>query len=187
MGLMPTMPMSRPLTLEDFEAIRDVEDGHRYELIDGSLVVTPSPAPRHQGVVTELAFLLRGTARDGFRVFVAPLDIRFGTNTVLQPDVLVVPRSAVGERRIEGGPVLAVEVLSPSTRHIDLGLKLSRYEAAGTPAYWVIDPDEPSLRAWEMREGSYVLTSHVTADEVASLSLPWPLEIVPSQLVDHLG
>lgn len=186
MGLMPTMPMSRPLTLEDFEAIRDVEDGHRYELIDGSLVVTPSPVPRHQAAVSELLFLLRGTAPAGHRVFVAPLDIRLGTDTVLQPGVLVVPRSAVGPQRIEGRPLLAVEVLSPSTRHIDLGLKLSRHEAAGTPAYWVIDPDEPSLRAWELREGSYVQTSHVTADEVASLTLPWPLEIVPSTLVDDV-
>ncbi|MCK0111303.1 Uma2 family endonuclease [Ornithinimicrobium sp. F0845] len=183
---MPTMPRSRALTLEDFEAIREVDDGHRYELIDGSLVVTPSPVPRHQTAVGELAFLLRRTIPRGLRVFVAPLDIRFGKDTVLQPDVLVVPSTAVGERRIEGGPVLAVEVLSPSTRHIDLGLKLSRYEAASTPAYWVIDPDEPSLRAWELREGRYEQTAHVVGDQIARLNLPWAVEIVPSHLVDDL-
>jgi len=186
MGLMPTLPRSGPLTLEDFEAIRDVDDGHRYELIDGSLVVTPSPVPLHQTVVTELLFSLRTTAPPGMRVFVAPLDVRFGMDTVLQPDVLVVPRSAVGERRLEGGPVLAVEVLSPSTRHIDLGLKLSRYEAAGTPSYWVIDPNEPSLRAWELHTGRYEEAAHVIGDQVATLSLPWPLEVVPSKLVDDL-
>jgi Uma2 family endonuclease len=186
MGLMPTLPMSRPLTLEDFEAIRDVEDGHRYELIDGSLVVTPSPVPVHQLAVTELSHLLRSSRPARVQVFVAPLDIRLGADTVLQPDVLVVARSSVQDGGVAGAPVLAVEVLSPSTRHIDLGLKLLRYEAAGTPHYWVIDPDEPSLRAWSLREGHYVEAAHVVGDEVAHLSAPWPVEIVPRKLVDDL-
>lgn len=119
-------------------------------------------------------------------VYVAPLDIRLGADTVLQPDVLVVARSEVQEHRVQGSPILAVEVLSPSTRHIDLGLKLSRYEASQTPSYWVIDPDEPSLRAWDLREGRYEQVAHVTGDEPARLSLPWSVEIVPSGLVDDL-
>lgn len=186
MGLMPTLPRSGPLTLEDFEAIRDVDDGHRYELIDGTLVVTPSPVPAHQNAVQELFLRLHDTKPADIRVFVAPLDIRFAGDTVLQPDVLVVPRSAVGGRRIEGDPLLAVEVLSPSTRTFDLGAKLLRYQRAGTPAYWVIDPDEPSLRVWELRDDVYVEVAHVTGDEVAKLSLPWPIEIAPSHLVDDL-
>ncbi|WP_348647730.1 Uma2 family endonuclease [Ornithinimicrobium sp. F0845] len=82
-----------------------------------------------------------------------------------------------------GRPVLAVEVLSPSTRHIDLGLKLSRYEAASTPAYWVIDPDEPSLRAWELREGRYEQVARVSGETAATLSFSWPLRIVPDHLI----
>ena len=172
------------MTLEDFEAIRDVDDGHRYELIDGSLIVTPSPLAHHQLAVIELAYRLRLTRPEHYQVYVAPLDISLGKDTVLQPDVLVVARSDIANHRVQGAPTLAVEVLSPSTRHIDLGLKLSRYEAAGTANYWVIDPDEPSLRAWELREGRYVEVSHITGDEPADLALPWPVQIVPSQLVD---
>ncbi len=82
--------------------------------------------------------------------------------------------------------MLAVEVLSPSTRHIVLGLKLSRYEAAGTPAYWVIDPDEPALRAWELRERRFVQTAHVSGEELAQLTQLWALEIVPNRLVEDL-
>lgn len=186
MGLMPTLPWSRPLTLEDFEVIRDVDDGHRYELIDGSLIVTPSPLAHHQLAVMELAYHLRSTRPERYQVYTAPLDIRLGGDTVLQPDVLVVARSEIHDHRVKGSPVLAVEVLSPSTRHIDLGLKLSRYESAGTPAYWVIDPDESSLRAWELRDGAYVQVAHATGDEPADLTLPWPIEIVPSHLVDDL-
>lgn len=61
-------------------------------------------------------------------------------------------------------PQLAVEVLSPSTRRVDLTLKLSRYEAAGCPSYWVVDPDGPSLTAWQLVEGgtSRSPTSRVT-------------------------
>jgi Uma2 family endonuclease len=58
-------------------------------------------------------------------------------------------------------PLLAIEVLSPSTRHIDLGLKLARYETAGCPSYRVFDPDEPALTVWDLAEGRYVERAHV--------------------------
>ncbi|MCK0110674.1 Uma2 family endonuclease [Ornithinimicrobium sp. F0845] len=179
---MVALPQSRPLTLEDFEVIRDVDDGHRYELIDGVLIVTPSPVPVHQRVVTKLWALLAGPAPPGHEVFVAPLDIRLGPDTMVQPDVLVAADSSVSDRRVEGTPLLAVEILSPSTRHIDLGLKLSRYEAAECPDYWVIDPHEESLRAWHLTDQGYELVAHVTGDEAAELSSPWALRVVPSAL-----
>lgn len=182
MGAMPTMPRSRPLTLEDFEEIRDVDDGHRYELIDGVLVVTPSPVPVHQRVVTRLWALLTHGASPGHEVFVAPLDIRLSPDTVVQPDILVATTASITDRRIEGPPVLAIEVLSPSTRHFDLGLKLSRYEAAGCPNYWVIDPAEPSLRAWHLGDDGYQLAAHATGEQVAELTNPWPLHLTPAAL-----
>lgn len=182
MGLMPTMPMSRPLTLEDFEAIREVEDGHRYELIDGVLVVTPSPVPVHQRVVTRLSHRLSTNAPPGHEVFVAPLDLRLAADTIVQPDILVAAAATIGARRIEGPPVLAVEVLSPSTRHFDLSLKHARYEEAGCPNYWVIDPDEPSLRAWHLGAGGYELVAHGIGDAAVGLTSPWPVRVVPSAL-----
>ena len=182
MGLMPTMPRSRPLTLEDFEKIRDVDDGHRYELIDGVLVVTPSPVPVHQRVVTRLSHALSASAPPGYEVFVAPLDIRLAADTVVQPDILVAGAASITERRIEGAPVLAVEVLSPSTRHFDLSLKHARYEAAGCPNYWVIDPHESSLHAWHLTGGGYDLVGHVVGAQPAVLSHPWPVTVVPHDL-----
>ncbi|USQ80604.1 Uma2 family endonuclease [Ornithinimicrobium faecis] len=185
MGVMPTLPMSRSLTLEDFEAVRDVEDGHRYELIDGVLVVTPSPVPVHQRVVTRVWQLLSQDAPPGHEAFVAPLDIRLAVDTVVQPDILVAAAAAIGARRLDGVPVLAVEVLSPSTRHFDLSLKHSRYEEAGCPNYWVIDPHEPSLRAWHLTRDGYHLVAHVVGDEVAELADPWPLRIIPRALTNE--
>ncbi|MGI9119591.1 MAG: Uma2 family endonuclease [Acidimicrobiales bacterium] len=66
-------------------------------------------------------------------------------STVFQPDVLVTRRSDVGATRLEGAPLLVVEVLSPSTRLTDRGTKRLAYEAAGVPSYWLVDPHQPSL------------------------------------------
>lgn len=180
MASVVTMPMSRPLTLEDFEAIRGAaDDGHRYELIDGSLIVTPSPLRKHQRAVTRLAFLLGQTNPEPglFEVLVAPLDIRLNDETVVQPDAVVL----VGDD--EDKPLLVVEVLSPSTRHIDVGLKWSRYASAGIPHFWVVDPDTPSLTVWQLRDGAYIKGAEAAGDQTASVVAPWPVSVVPTALI----
>jgi len=84
------------------------------------------------------------------QVLFAPFDVALDEHSVLQPDLLVARRSDFTARDLPTAPLLAVEVLSPSTRRVDLTLKLSRYESAGCPSYWVVDPDPPALRAWEL-------------------------------------
>ena len=143
MGTVTTLPRSRPLTRADLDTMPD--DGHRYELIDGVLIVTPAPSATHQTVVLELAVLLRARSPSDQKVFIAPFDVALADDTIMQPDVLVARRSDLTERDLPAAPVLAVEVLSPSTRRIDLTLKLSRLAAAGCPHYWVVDPIEPAL------------------------------------------
>lgn len=91
-------------------------------------------------------------------------------------------RADLTERDLPRPPLLAVEVLSPSTRVVDLTLKRARYEAAGCPSYWVVDPDVPSLTAWELRDGEYVEVATVTADEVFDATLPFPVAVVPTAL-----
>jgi hypothetical protein len=112
-----TLPFSRPLTRADLEKMPD--DGHRYELIDGALIVTPAPATQHQSVVLELAVLLREHCADNLKVLIAPFDVALSEDTVIQPDVLVARRGDLTERDLPARPELAVEVLSPSTRRID--------------------------------------------------------------------
>ncbi len=183
MGVMPTLPRSLPLTVADFEAVRDVDDGHRYELIDGTLLVTPAAGTAHQRAVARLYAQLEGTATPGHEVFVAPYDVRLGPDTVLQPDVLVAATATIEEDGVRGRPVLAVEVLSPSTRSMDLGGKRHRYEAAGVPAYWVVDPAVPELLVFELRDRHYVQVSHVSGADPLRLDLPWPVTLTPAALV----
>ncbi|MPZ60357.1 MAG: hypothetical protein GEU93_03480 [Propionibacteriales bacterium] len=80
-----TLPRSRPLTRADLDAMPD--DGHRYELIDGALIVTPAPAHRHQRGVLELAVLLRAACPAEMEVLIAPFDVALADDTVMQPDV----------------------------------------------------------------------------------------------------
>jgi Uma2 family endonuclease len=188
MTLMPTIPIpiSRPLTYRDLEAMFDggePDDGHRYELIDGVLIVSPAPTPIHQRAVFRLARLLEDACPDDLEVFVAPLDVLLADDTVLEPDVLVARRKDLSERNLPAPPVLAVEVLSPSTRRFDYMLKRSRYEAAGMPAYWVVDPAAPSLTAWELRDGCYVEVASVTGEAEYRAVLPYPVTVVSQQLV----
>jgi Uma2 family endonuclease len=176
------LPFGRALTRADLEDMPD--DGHRYELIDGALIVTPSPMRRHQGAVGELYFRLRASCPADLQVLVAPFDVVLADDTVVQPDLLVARRADFTERDLPVAPLLAVEILSPSTRRIDLMLKRSRYEAAGCPSYWVVDPDVPSIIAWQLRDGVYALVGEVSGDDSLSLEQPYPVTVVPARLFD---
>jgi Uma2 family endonuclease len=181
MDAMTLLPRSRPLTEADLAAMPD--DGHRYELIDGTLVVTPGPSLHHQGVLRQLTVLLLPQVPPGHTLLFAPFDVRLDEYSVLQPDLLVARDEDFDSRRLNGPPVLAVEVLSPSTRRIDLTLKKARYEAAGCAAYWVVDPETPSVTAWHLVAGEYVETARATGDEVLDVDRPFPIRLPVAELL----
>jgi Uma2 family endonuclease len=176
-----TLPQSRPLTRADLGSVPD--DGHRYELVDGALIVTPAPSTRHQRAVVRLTVALAAGCPPGLEVMVAPFDVALSDDTVMQPDLLVARVEDFTEHDLRVPPVLAVEVLSPSTRLIDLNLKRARYEAAGCPAYWVIDPDQPSLTVWELRDQRYAEVANVRGEASFTASIPFQVTVKPSDLV----
>ena len=174
-------PSGGPFTRADLESMPD--DGRRYELIDGCLLVTPAPFVTHQHVLLELAVLIRGVCPVDAAIFVAPLDVVLAEDTVVQPDILVARRCDLTRENLPAAPLLAVEILSRSTRSFDLGAKKERYERAGTVAYWVFDPDTVRLRAWELSEGTYVLAGDVSGDEAFEAEVPFPITVIPAALV----
>lgn len=177
-----TLPYGKPLTRADLDAMPD--DGHRYELIDGTLIVTPAPVWPHQRVSSRLLGVLLPACPGDLEVLHAPFDVALTENTVLQPDVLVARRADYARRGLEGKPpLLAIEILSPSTRHVDLGLKRSRLEAAGCPSYWVVDPDDPSIIGWDLRDGVYAEIGKASGEDMFAAELPFPVEVVPAALV----
>ena len=105
-----------PLTEDDLAEMPD--DGHRYELVDGVLLVSPSPNLGHQTCVGNLLILLHGARQAEHVVLVAPFDVRLSRTTVVIPDVLVTRKVDLTPARLEHAPLLAVEVRSPSTARI---------------------------------------------------------------------
>jgi len=175
------LPWGKPLTYDDLQAMPD--DGHRRELVNGVLVVTPAPGTAHQRCVYRLAALLLGAVGADHDVLGAPYDYQIGPTTVLQPDLLVARRADLGETRLERTPLLVVEVLSSSTRLTDLGTKRLAYGAAGVPAYWLVDPAEPSLTVLRLGEDGYAEEAKVVGDGRHQATYPFQVLVVPVELV----
>jgi len=172
-----------PVTRDVLDSMPD--DGHRYELIDGILIVSPAPRVSHQRALARLHLLLHDACPDDLEVLFAPVDVALADDTVMQPDLIVARRSDLTDRDLPAAPVLAVEVLSPSTRRFDLLLKKERLERAACQHYWIVDPVVPAIRAWTLHDGTYVDAGSAEADEVLHVADPMAVEIVPAQLIDH--
>jgi Uma2 family endonuclease len=169
-----TLPWGHPLTAEEYLALDTPDDGQRYELLDGVLVVTPSPLVQHQRVVLALSTALSIACPPDFEVFGSPLDVRLSERTVVEPDVLVVRREDATGHRLTGVPLLVVEVLSDSTRGHDLILKRERYAEAGVPSYWVVEPVTAELAVLELRPDGYdELGRHLLRDAVVPVTRPF--------------
>jgi Uma2 family endonuclease len=175
-----------PFTVDDLERMPD--DGRRYELIDGMLIVSPAPNVPHQRVATVLALLLESGCPNDLVVFGSPVNVRFSFRSALEPDVSVARVEDSRGVRLEQTPLLVAEVLSPDSVLRDLNLKKAAYERFGIPSYWVIDPDldQPSLRAYELDGGAYAEVAHITGGEAFRASKPFDVEIVPDRLVAKL-
>ncbi len=139
------------------------EDGNRYEVIGGRLVMSPPPKTGHQAVSMQLALQLGHWAKrtGAGKVFAAPLALILpNTASYLEPDLLFVARehrSIITPDHVQGPPDLVVEILSPGSLRADWVDKKAVYEKALVPRYWVVDPEAKTLTAFQLDEGRYQL------------------------------
>jgi Uma2 family endonuclease len=168
-------------TVDLLETLPD--DGLRYEIIDGTLIVSPSPVPVHQRAIVRLTVLLVAACPADHEVFVAPLDWQPDQRTSLEPDLLVVRKDRIGEKNITQTPTLVVEVLSPGSARIDRMIKFSRYAEGGIGQYWIVDPREPSIQVFTLVDGAYVLLTQANGEQPCSIDGPVPVTVVPVDLV----
>lgn len=172
----PRPPRPRPWTRADLARLPD--DGNRYEVLDGALLVTPQAAFRHQRVAMRLSFALHAYCeRHGIGVVVGPGAVPHGESE-LQPDIQVVPGPVAPDADWTElpRPMLVVEVLSGSTRTRDLGIKRDAYLRWGIPTYWVVDPKAKSVA---------VTTAGGGEPEVHQGLLRWsPSDAIPSFELD---
>lgn len=144
------------ITYEDY--LRLPDDGNRYEIIDGELVLNPAPALRHQIILINLlvAFRLYFRENGGGQVVIAPFDVVLSPHQVYEPDLLVITdarQSILTEKNVSGAPDLVIEILSPGTRRKDETLKRANYERYGVSEYWIVDPEEETV-AIDRRAGT---------------------------------
>jgi len=131
--------------------LRDTpDDGNRYEIIDGELIVSAAPLVVHQWFLYLLSrrFGDHVDSRKLGRVLFAPIDVLFSTGDTVQPDLTFIRKDRlplVGTALMRGTPDILLEVLSPSTRDRDLGIKFALYESQDVPEYWIADPEIPEL------------------------------------------
>jgi Uma2 family endonuclease len=145
-------------TYDDYRTLPD--DGRRYEVVDGDLLVTPSPSTVHQRVSKRIQHALMVQVEQAGKgvVFDAPIDVLFSPTRVVQPDLLVVmnPRQGIiTERAVEGAPDIVVEILSPSSRSADLHSKRTLYASEGVREYWIVDPEAHAVEVLELAPEGY--------------------------------
>ena len=145
------------------------EEGITRELVDGVLYVTPAPTWRHGEIAGALyRRLFACAAEQGVgHVKIAPQDVIYGLRTMLQPDVFAVPLvdgRRPREWREVGRLLLAVEVLSPSTRSYDRYVKRPRYQREHVPEIWLVDADARVVELWR---------PHDTVPEMLDARIDW--------------
>lgn len=146
------MGMAAP-TYWTAEMVRQLpDDGNRYEVVHGELLVTPAPRFDHQLLVSRLAVAIaKYLEHEPVGVMLtSPADISWGQDVLVQPDVFVIPHNEARTRewsRIQS-LFLVVEVLSPTTARADRFTKRRRYQEAGVPVYWIVDGAEQQAEVW---------------------------------------
>lgn len=152
------------------------DDGNRYEIINGELLVSPSPLAKHQRVLNRLNIKMAAFVELHHlgEVFIAPLDVILSPYNVVQPDLFFISRHRLPRllgRIITGAPDLVVEVLSPHSRMIDLVRKRAMYATAGVQEYWAVDTRHRTVTVFTLVKGQYEIVE--PRDGVArSLVLP---------------
>jgi len=173
---MPTLTVEKKkFTYEDY---LNTPDDKRYELIEGELLMTPSPVPYHQWIVTNIGSELRAFMKINKlgKVFLAPCDVHLDTEIVIEPDVLFISKDRlhiIGEKNIQGAPDLVVEVLSEGTAYTDLVRKKKLYAKFGVKEYWIVDPSEKTVEIFNNKEAVFVsVKMHAQNDILESTLIP---------------
>ena len=170
------------MTARQFLQLGEDPPGVRLELVDGEIVVSPSPIPRHSFAIVALGATLKNHI-DEFELgeLLMDVDTIFGEHDVRRPDLLYFRKSRrhlIGEKAIEGPPDLAVEVISPGSERTDRREKFKQYAAGGVKHYWIVDPKQQTIEAYVLRGGNYAGRVRGSGSDVVHLP-PFPKLGIP--------
>jgi len=145
-------------------------DDKKYELIEGELIMTPSPGTYHQWISKNIEYELESFVRreKAGRIFDAPYDVHLDNSNVFQPDIMFISKerlSIIGEKNVQGAPDLVVEILSESTAYNDLRKKKKLYAKFGVLEYWIVDPGEKSVEIYSLEGKEFNLSSRFSMND----------------------
>jgi Uma2 family endonuclease len=169
MAIQPqALPHDKVWTYDDYAALPD--DGNRYEVIEGELVMAPAPRVSHQRCSFNLGLII-GPHVKGHglgEVLTAPCDVVLDERNVLQPDLIFISRArskVVTEKNLQGAPDLAVEILSPSSLRRDRIQKMRIYARHDVLHLWLFDAQAQTLEEFVLDGSTYRLVSACEGDE----------------------
>lgn len=154
------------LTYDDYASI---DDGNRYELVDGQLeLMSPAPSVIHQMVSFQMQKNIAESCESDYVILNAPIDVILADNEVRQPDLVLIHRermNILSNRGVVGPPDLVVEILSPSTLKRDKIDKLNTYANFRIPEYWTVEPKTGILEQYSLHKNQYNLINIFQNDE----------------------
>ncbi|GAA2659605.1 Uma2 family endonuclease [Paractinoplanes durhamensis] len=156
------------------------QDGHRYEIVDGSLHASPPPPASHETIVAAVVAALRAAAPPGWWVC-DRLGVQIGSSNLV-PDVTVLrPRSSGRVWSDPADVALIVEVETAATRRYDRILKPTLYAEGGIGSYWRVETGQtsPILRTYLLGGARYRAQHSIEGAEPVKLDAPYPIRIAP--------
>lgn len=160
---------------EDYKNLPESET-KRYELLEGDLIMVPSPGFAHQRISGNIEFLLRVFIQEhnlGILLH-SPFDVILSEENVVQPDILFVSKNRLNiitEQNIQGSPDLVIEIFSPSTTGRDRTLKRTLYAKYGVKEYWLVDPETKTIEVLRLAERGYIRDGLYKEGEMLTSSL----------------
>jgi Uma2 family endonuclease len=161
------------------------EDGHRYELIDGVLIVSPSPTSRHQTMVLRLGPALDASCPREWLV-TQGVEVRISRFRSLTPDVLVVSAEAAAREPSRFQPhevLLAIEIVSRNSKAMDRITKPALYAQAGIPYYWRVETEGGIVvHTHRIKPDIQVYVPTGEFDRMVDIDEPWLIQVPISQI-----
>jgi len=173
MGALPLLKEKRRFTYADYKEW-ELDEGERFELINGEAFAMSGPNTRHQVILRELFGQLYNYLKGKpCQVFVAPYDVRLfyeedeSDDTVVQPDIMVIcDKTKIAEEGCRGAPDLVIEILSPSNTALEMERKRSLYRKAGVREYWVVDSRDNRITVYCFKDGATFTNTYEASDTI---------------------
>jgi Uma2 family endonuclease len=173
MGALPALKDEHLYSYADYKEW-DLQVGERFELIYGEAYAMAGPNTKHQQILTELLSQFHVYLQGKLcQVFPAPYDVRLfyeedeSDDTVVQPDIMVIcDKDKIGPEGCRGAPDLVIEILSPSNTAIEMERKFSLYRDAGIREYWIVDPENNSIKAFRFQGELIITNTYKTKDTI---------------------